>query len=504
MPAGDVKILAYLISEGCTTDLRYGHLQFAQNPGAVLEEMRECVSGWPCKMNAMGPRQYAIVGTVKTEGGRPINPLKEFCREHGMDGRHSYEKQIPPDVWELDNESLKIFLSRLFAGDGYVRGDGGVQEVGYCSTSRELIDDVNRLILRFDIAGRIRAQTRGKVGSTGKGKRDLHYWYVCGPDAVRFAQEIGVFNKDSAIERLLGKELYRSRSPLFDTLPPPVLQQTIQCLREADVPITRLGILKTSRNIGRPTVQRAAHLLKNGYLETISQEHIGWDEVVSVEYVGDRMTYGIEVEKYHTYVTDFLEHNTGKQTRSQAWSYLENVWSRSVFKDDIAWYKTKMYIRGADESIFALWLTSKEPKSIEGFHGPADGRNLLWIVEEAKGVEDPVFEAIQGALSHKDNYLYISSTCGGPRGYFFRCFHDKRALWHTMKVPYTESTRISPEQVQKWKDQWGEFSPIFRARAMAEFPDESDNVLVPLSFLERAVVPVDDEYEENARMIIQA
>ena len=196
---------------------------------------------------------------------------------------------------------------------------------------------------------------------------------------------------------------------------------------------------------------------------------------------------------------------TGKQTRSQFWSYTNDMWNRSVFKDDIFWFKTKMAVKGAEEQWNASWLTSKEPRTIEGFHGPKEGKNLLWIIEEAKGVADPVFEAIQGALSHEDNYMYISSTCGGPRGYFYRCFYDKRALWNTQRIPYTESSRISPEQVQKWKDQWGENSPIFRARAMAEFPDESDNVLVPLSFLERAVVPADDDdYESNARMIVQA
>ncbi|MDP3793596.1 MAG: hypothetical protein Q8R07_02475 [Candidatus Uhrbacteria bacterium] len=194
---------------------------------------------------------------------------------------------------------------------------------------------------------------------------------------------------------------------------------------------------------------------------------------------------------------------TGKQTRSQYWSYINDMWNRSVFRDDIVWFKTKMSIKGAEEQWTALWLTSKEPRTIEGFHGPKEGRNLLWIIEEAKGVADPVFEAIQGALSHEDNYWYISSTCGGPRGFFYRCFYEKRGLWHTQRIPYTESTRISLDQVQKWKDMWGENSPIFRARAMAEFPDESDNVLVPLSFLERAVVPADDDYEDNARMIAQ-
>jgi hypothetical protein len=191
---------------------------------------------------------------------------------------------------------------------------------------------------------------------------------------------------------------------------------------------------------------------------------------------------------------------TGKQTRAQVWSYISAVWNRSVFKEDISWYRTKMAMKIAEEEWFATWLTSKEPKSIEGFHGPDDGKNLLWIVEESKGVADGVFEAIQGALSHLHNYWYISSTCGVASGFFFDTHNLKRAEWETERVPYTESSRISIEQVKKWAATWGRDSPIFRARVMAEFPEEDEKIIVPLVWYDRAIERRDepDELEEAA------
>lgn len=188
---------------------------------------------------------------------------------------------------------------------------------------------------------------------------------------------------------------------------------------------------------------------------------------------------------------------TGKQTKAQVWTYVSEVHSRSVFKEDMIWQKTKVGVKASPEMWMATWLTSKEPKSIEGFHGPEEGENLLWAVEESKGVADAVFEAILGALSHKNNYLYISSTCGKASGFFYNCFHSKKDEWETEQIPYTESSRISTEKVEKWAKTWGRNSSIFRARVLAQFPEEDDKIIVPLSWCERALELEEDDGDDD-------
>ena len=182
---------------------------------------------------------------------------------------------------------------------------------------------------------------------------------------------------------------------------------------------------------------------------------------------------------------------TGKQTRSQFWSYVCMAAQKSVFRDDIECLATRIFIKGEHaEEWKAVWVTSKEPRTIEGFHH----ENLLWIVEEAKTVGDPVFESLSGALSQEGNYLYISSTCGPPRGHFFDSHTRLRHLYDTEHVPSTESSRVSPEKIQLWKEQWGEDSPVYRARVLAEFPEEDDSAIASLSWLVRAIEnPNDDE-----------
>lgn len=495
MDENEVKFIAYMIAEGCTSKLDCGHITFFQNPGQVLEEFKTCVNALDCELIQTDERSYNIIGKVKTSGGRGINPLKELCREYNLDGKRSWEKRIPPQIFELNNNLLRIFLSRLFAGDGYVRSKG-IRELGYATTSRELIHDINRLILRFGIAGRVRCRKKEKITPGSKSKKDCYFWYVCGEDAVKFIEEIGVFGHEKQAERIRNIELGRHRATFFENLPPQVRNQAIGILAEKNIPIYKMGVFNNGKTITQEIGKRIGEALNSDYFRSISKEHIAWDEVTSIEYVGEKMTYGIEVEKYHTYVTDFIEHNTGKQTRTQFWSYLNDAWNDSVFKDDIEWQRTKMFVRGEEneENWFATWVSSKNPKNMEGYHGPlGNGRNLLWIIEEAKGVQDAAFEALSGALSGEDNFLYISSTCGSPTGHFYKSHMTLKNLYETEHIPSTESPRVSEKQIDIWRSQYGgEDSPIFQARVMANFPDDDEFAVVSLQQLEKAVEGDDD------------
>jgi phage terminase large subunit-like protein len=185
---------------------------------------------------------------------------------------------------------------------------------------------------------------------------------------------------------------------------------------------------------------------------------------------------------------------TSRQTRLQIWGYQNQVWQTNFLKDKIEWLKTKMYIKGYEESWFAAWVTSKNPKNAEGFHG----ENLLWIVEEAKTVQDAVFEGIQGALSQTNNFIYISSTCSVPHGYFYETHTSRTDMWDTFHIPSWRSPRVAPERIESWRKEWGEDNPIFQARVAAEFPDEDSHVIVPLSHLLRAVENRSDDEDLDA------
>jgi hypothetical protein len=259
------------------------------------------------------------------------------------------------------------------------------------------------------------------------------------------------------------------------------LNHPFRALRDTGFHWIPAGALKRGDFIGIPWNLSLTHPEKT---------RAEFEELVDVTCLNEQMTFGIEVPSHHTYVTDFLEHNTAGQTRKQFWSYLNTLWNTNVFKTSLEWMHTRMYVKGEanKEKWFATWVTSKEPKNLEGFHGPDEGRNLLWIVEEAKAVADPVYEALMGAISAEDNYVYISSTCGPSRGYFYDTHTKMSKSWDAMHIPSTLSPRVSMKQIDDWRDLYGgPESPIFKARVMAEFPDDDDTMICPLSWLEDAL-----------------
>ena len=495
LPEEEVKFVAYMLAEGYTGKLESGHITFTQNPGVVLEEFRQCVAKFGCSLTTHG-LSHDIIGS-KTEGGRSINPLKELCRKHKMDGKRSWDKEIPSMIFELNNDLLKVFVSRLFAGDGHVN-HGTTREIRYSSVSKPLILDLNRILLRLGIRGRIRMRDRAKIKEGQKARRDLYVWYVSGEEAVKFATTIGIFSKETQCEKMTKghKTNERLKNILFDLLPHEVSHMALD---QGDISrLPRIVRYEPEQRMNRSNCREVAEITGREFFRDIARDHIAWDEVVSVSYLGERMTYGIEVDKYHTYLTDFVEHNTGKQTRGQYWSQLITAVQKSVFADDLECLATRIFIKGkSQEEWKAVWVTSKDPKTIEGFHGPDEGKNLLWQVEEAKAVADPVFEALSGALSCDNNFFYMSSTCGPPRGHFFDSHTRLRHLYDTEHIPSTESPKVSKEKIKTWKEQWGEDSPVYRARVLAEFPEEDDSAISSLYWLLRATESHDDTYNDD-------
>lgn len=71
------------------------------------------------------------------------------------------------------------------------------------------------------------------------------------------------------------------------------------------------------------------------------------------------------------------------------------------------WTKTRVYMNGYDRRWFAVPRTATKPESLQGFHED----NMLFVVDEASGVADPILDAIGGTLTGANNRLLY---CGNP------------------------------------------------------------------------------------------
>lgn len=150
---------------------------------------------------------------------------------------------------------------------------------------------------------------------------------------------------------------------------------------------------------------------------------------------------------------------------------------------ELVWTKEKVYMKGYPEEWFAVARTASTPDALQGFH--AD--DLLFIIDEASGVKDNIFEPVLGALSTPGARLLM---CGNPTqlsGFFYDSHHKNRATYSTFHVDGRQSTRVPQEFVQRIINMYGEDSDVFRVRVAGDFPLQEDDVFIPISLVENSI-----------------
>jgi phage terminase large subunit len=178
--------------------------------------------------------------------------------------------------------------------------------------------------------------------------------------------------------------------------------------------------------------------------------------------------------------------NSAHQLSDVLWTEIDR-WARNMppaFKDLLEFKSDKISLKGATDS-FAVARTSRRenPESLAGFHSP----HMLFVVEEASGVPNVIFETASGALSTPGAKIIM---CGNPTrsdGYFYDAFHNDRDKWHCITVSCEEGEYVDPKFIDEMAQKYGAESNVFKVRVLGEFPTQSDDVLLPLHLIEDAV-----------------
>lgn len=181
---------------------------------------------------------------------------------------------------------------------------------------------------------------------------------------------------------------------------------------------------------------------------------------------------------------------TKQQLHDVLWSEVSKWQSNSpILSDILHWTKTYIYMVGYEKRWFAVARTATKPENMQGFHE----ENMLFIVDEASGVADPIMEAILGTLSGENNKLLL---CGNPTktsGFFYDAFHSARAIYSCHTVNSEDSPRTNKQNIALLERKYGRDSNVFRVRVLGEFPVQEDDVFISLSLIEQATMcEVDD------------
>lgn len=168
-------------------------------------------------------------------------------------------------------------------------------------------------------------------------------------------------------------------------------------------------------------------------------------------------------------------------------------WKRNnkILDNELVWTKEKLYMKGHSEEWFAVARTASMPDALQGFHA----EHMLYIIDEASGVDDTIFEPVLGALSTPGARLLM---CGNPTrlsGFFYDSHTKLRDKYYTLHVDGRKSSRVSAEFVQTIIDMYGIDSNVFRVRVAGDFPDQEDDVFIPLKLVEQC--SVEESTQEN-------
>ena len=160
-------------------------------------------------------------------------------------------------------------------------------------------------------------------------------------------------------------------------------------------------------------------------------------------------------------------------------------WLRNnpVLENDIIWTQEKVFMRGYREEWFAVARTASKPDALQGFHAS----HVLYIIDEASGVDDKVFEPILGALTTEGSRLFMAGNPTKLTGFFYDSFHKHKDQYNTIHVDGRKSGRVDLKFIDKIVDMFGENSDVFRVRVAGEFPQNEENAFIPISLVMSAI-----------------
>lgn len=243
-----------------------------------------------------------------------------WLREDGLIGKKSDNKFIPPWVFRLSRGQTADFLNALWATDGHVKRNGPTKwSIEYASMSRRLVLDVQALLWKFGIPSKIRENWPSIYKKRGV-KKFAYILRVETQDGVRqFIREIGALGKIERQELAPWPEnnnrdsLPKEASALIFDLSKqlaPAYGATLHAAglrRKPGYALTQDKLAKYVQFFDEAGVRDHRLEVLRAHLES----DVFWDEITSIEDIGEQECVDFEVRDHHNFVCDgFVTHNS--------------------------------------------------------------------------------------------------------------------------------------------------------------------------------------------------
>lgn len=198
-------------------------------------------------------------------------------------------------------------------------------------------------------------------------------------------------------------------------------------------------------------------------------------------------------------------------TTAPTWTQVEKLlWSeihRALQRSRIAYPKPTATELKFGPGRYAIGLSTNEGVRFQGFHGG----HILVILDEAPGVGPDIWEAIEGARAGGDVRILALGNPTISSGPFHDAFTVNRDGWATQTISAFDTPNfagldleallaLSSEDaavsvrpylttrtwVREKYAEWGDGHPLWQARVLGQFPQQGEDALLSLAWIERA------------------
>jgi phage terminase large subunit len=134
------------------------------------------------------------------------------------------------------------------------------------------------------------------------------------------------------------------------------------------------------------------------------------------------------------------------------------------------WESTHIRMKEDPNEWFARAKTaSKEnTEALAGIH--ADW--VMLLADEASGVEEPIFETMEGSLTSGNILVFLISNGTRSIGYFYDTHHKNKSRWQNYSFSSLDSPRVDQKYVDGIIETYGTDSTQYAIRVEGKFPDE--------------------------------
>jgi phage terminase large subunit len=194
---------------------------------------------------------------------------------------------------------------------------------------------------------------------------------------------------------------------------------------------------------------------------------------------------------------------TWTQVKELLWSEVHKAHANARFPLGGTLLQTE-YRLGPDN--YAIGLSTDQGVRFQGWHG-----RVLIVMDEAPGVKPDIWEAIEGIRAGGDVRILALGNPTIASGRFHDAFDKDRAGWATFTIDAFDAPNLAGltlEQLlalpdgdldiaprpylvtRRWvkerHEEWGPLSPLWAARVRGRFPEQAEDALLSLAWLEEA------------------